>query len=1384
MKNLLTVISILFIIVTGLIAQDIPITLYFTPPYEGFDSIRVAGTINGWNNNDPAWTMHDDDGDGIYQVTNPMTIGVTQDYKFVFDADWSQAFNDPNNPIIHIEDNNNSRITPTDPNITYLLPRDINSLGEVYVDTSDAGEPIRAILAFTDGNEIDPSSIVLTINGTVYDNVADFYNDTTQIFSFTPPMPFGEGEHTVIFEVSSTAGTTIDTTTFERLPGFAEVFYPIEFYYDEHNSRYNINQNINNVSVMGEFNGWNNVYDPMQDDDLDGLWEATVLIKPGQYEYKFQANDGFWMNDFDLVNITSDGNLNNIYDVEADTLPRVILKTPKQGTVYKTNNSFEVFDMLAVLRAGVGSEGVDETSIAVFVDGFDELFDYDTTTTELTTTSAFGGPGTHELVISFSTKEGKTVESKYTFALVSPDDGFAAVDAFEDEVYTYPTGVETGSGDLKYLNISTSNPYDSLTFSIELENISDRTRLGIVFTNPTTLLAPDSRNLELDLPDWQSEGIFFTISPPGNPYFNADIENRFQVTNNPASFSEESIFVNGDAVSSNKFEFNLSVEYLENIMGTWFDPRDLIIFSYIADTDGSGNAMEITSAENGDDDEIDADIYDAFFIRDAFWQNRMLNNYITSSQPFGPMETALDGPGRGITSLAGEMISDSLAVNGPRITILTPSVNFWYSNVTVHGEINDSSITSANFYFNGNMETINVTDGHFSKDITLDEGINEVHVIATDTAGYTANSKTVRLTYTPDKMPYVYINTSLNDRTVTLTADAESPVNSNLTYNWIADENNPSQVTINGSGETVTVDFPANAVGEYFISCEVEDAEGRTYKARRLVNCSEEMVNIIEDNEHADWIERAIIYEIFPRSFSTEGGFEGVSDRIPAMKALGINTIWFMPVNPGPTTHGYEIVDYFGIEEDYGTEESFKALVEELHENDIRVVIDWVVNHTSIQHRFMQNIFEYGQYSPWADWYLWEGEPGNSNYEFYFDWASLPNLNVANEDVQDYFINAAKYWVTEYNVDGFRCDVAWGVEERSTTYWQKWRKELKNIKPELYLLAEANSENVYYENRFESAYDWQLRNLLIQMMNGNSSINAIDQQVRKSYPVNARPFRFIENHDEARIISTHGVRRALLTQTMIFTLDGIPLLYAGSEAGEQTMRDLINWSDPNGVRPYFMNLIDIRKSYYNNPVLERVTNGNDQEVYSYAVTNQPVPENENGKKNVIVSAVNFSDNTVNTSLDLSGIDLEGSEPYFLTDLFSGEQVQLTSAQLNSVSVQIEYYSARVFSLGDSVTVSLRDYDIHETVTEYGLDQNYPNPFNPTTTIKFAIPEKSNVRLEVYNILGQRVETLIDRELNQGHHEVDFNASRLASGVYFYTIQAGDYVNVKKMMLLK
>src|SRR5690606_14504271 len=141
----------------------------------------------------------------------------------------------------------------------------------------------------------------------------------------------------------------------------------------------------------------------------------------------------------------------------------------------------------------------------------------------------------------------------------------------------------------------------------------------------------------------------------------------------------------------------------------------------------------------------------------------------------------------------------------------------------------------------------------------------------------------------------------------------------------------------------------------------------RTTNAKIMVVAKGDSVFIPGINYHSSWIDDAIVYEIYPRSFTEQGGFQGVIDRIDYMKDLGVNTIWFMPIMEGPTTHGYEITDYYGFESYYGTETEFRAMVSELKANGIRVIIDYVVNHTSVLHPFMQNVFQYKENSPYAD---------------------------------------------------------------------------------------------------------------------------------------------------------------------------------------------------------------------------------------------------------------------------------------------------------------------------------------------------------------------------------------------------------------------------------
>jgi glycosidase len=1353
---------------------QVPVTFHYKPDYTEFQKLRLTGTFNGWNNADDDLLMSDSDGDGEYEVTVNLSTGVDHNYKFVMDADWGLAFNDPDNPRINLADNNNSILTVKDPVITYLLPRDVNSNGEKFIDNTPGGLPIRVIFAFTSDNPINLNSLTVSIDGVNVSNPSQHYNAQKKEFLYNPTPALTTGEHTISVTITSASGNDSRSSTFIRDPNYVAYEVPVDFYYDQYNSSISFSQTLNSVYAAGTFNGWNAVLNPMQDANKDGLWETTANLFPGTYEYKFKLNNLIWINDPDETKIAATTDANNIVIVKADSIPRMKLIQPLEGTVYSSDPSNINFQVL--LRPGVKSEGINESTIQLKTDGATQPFSLDTSTSVLTSTFSFTGEERHTVEVLFSNAEGLTASEIYSYGIYTEDTGVLVIDAENDEPYTYPAGVSENSCDILSVNIDETANHDSLQFKIQLKDIDERTRVGFIISSSSKTLIDDPKGLDIKTMNWNNQGIFVSLSPPGNPYENTSVENRIMASSNPPLYSDLQIDVNSDALTTNSFDFKLSLALLDSIIGSWNQQRFFYAFSYIAMEDGSGNSYEVGVNEGGIDNAADPDIYDAAFIRSGFWQNRMFSNYIPGGQTGGPRFVALDGRGRGILSLSASDISDSLATFGPAITFLTPAVEYWYPDVTIYGELSDSTITEVKSYFNNSEQILPVTSGRFSLAVTLNEGENIFYVEAEDNRGYKSISKDLVLTYTPDNLPVASISGTVNGREVTLTANASSSAGTNFNYTWSADSRNPVPLNVSSTNQSIVVNMPLTE-GEYFFNVRVRDAKNKIVNPRIMIVAKNDSVFIPDINYHSSWIDNAIVYEIYPRSFSDQGGFQGVADKIDYLKDLGINTIWFMPIYTGPTTHGYEITDYYGFEEDYGNESSFRTMLTTLKNNGIRVILDYVVNHTSVSHPFMQNVFEYREYSPYADFYLWNGEPGNSNYEFYFDWTSLPNLNHNNPDVRKYFIDVAKYWVSYYGIDGYRCDVAWGVEERNSQFWQDWRAALKNVKPEVFLEAEAGSdEPVFYQQRFDSANDWELRNKIIGALNGSVTLQTLHQEISRSYPSYARPFRFVENHDESRAAALFDIKRSLLMHTMLFTLNGVPLIYSGGEVGELTRRELIDWSDPNDVRPYFKNLISIRKSFVHNPVINLVNNSDNANVYSYASTS--------GEHNLITIA-NFKDEVKDITLDLSGLPFDGSSIYYLTDLTGEAVYEVTPSIRNAFPVSLDNFEAKVFYYGlDTVAVGVDDLAELDLPFEYKLFQNYPNPFNPSTKIKFQIKETGIVTLKVYDILGAEVVTLINEVKNPGIHEVNFNAANFSSGVYFYTLTTGNFSQTKKLLLMK
>jgi cyclomaltodextrinase / maltogenic alpha-amylase / neopullulanase len=292
------------------------------------------------------------------------------------------------------------------------------------------------------------------------------------------------------------------------------------------------------------------------------------------------------------------------------------------------------------------------------------------------------------------------------------------------------------------------------------------------------------------------------------------------------------------------------------------------------------------------------------------------------------------------------------------------------------------------------------------------------------------------------------------------------------------------------------------------------------------------------------WVRDGVIYEIFPRAFSAEGNFGGVVARLDELKSVGVTILWLMPIHPiglekrkGSVGSPYAVRDYYAINPDYGTKDDLKRLVVEAHRRGMKVIIDIVANHTSWDSVLMKQPEFYthdksGKIIPPVP-----------------DWADVADLNYDNPRLRDYMVEMLKYWLREFDLDGFRCDVAGFVP---TDFWERARMDLERIKPDIVMLAEWNEPDLLVK-AFDLDYAWPLHSTLTDVLMGMkpaSGFRQVWEEERKKFPRGALHMRFSDNHDERRAIARFGERGALAASALMFTLDGVPMLYNGMEVGD------------------------------------------------------------------------------------------------------------------------------------------------------------------------------------------------------------------------------------------
>jgi len=341
------------------------------------------------------------------------------------------------------------------------------------------------------------------------------------------------------------------------------------------------------------------------------------------------------------------------------------------------------------------------------------------------------------------------------------------------------------------------------------------------------------------------------------------------------------------------------------------------------------------------------------------------------------------------------------------------------------------------------------------------------------------------------------------------------------------------------------------------------------------------------------WLKNCVIYEVFIRNYSNVGCFNDVYNDIERIKALGVDIIWFMPFYPvgkveRKGTHGspYSIKNYEEISPEYGDKDSFRELIQKAHSHDLKIMIDIVFNHTSMDSDLLEKH---------PEWFL-KDKNGDFTRKV-GEWNDIYDLDYNNKELWDYLIDVLEMWV-DLGVDGFRCDVAPLVP---LEFWEKAREYLSQ-KKELVWLAESLDLNFLNSLRskgynvscdaelhrvFDITYDYDGYDYLKDYFRGEKGLDYYLNQLflqQTMLPVNSVKMRFLENHDNPRISYVLNGKNKIKNWSAFYSLlPGATLIYAGQElmldkTPSLFEKDPVKWSRGDyEFMNYFKKIINISK---------------------------------------------------------------------------------------------------------------------------------------------------------------------------------------------------------------
>jgi glycosidase len=403
---------------------------------------------------------------------------------------------------------------------------------------------------------------------------------------------------------------------------------------------------------------------------------------------------------------------------------------------------------------------------------------------------------------------------------------------------------------------------------------------------------------------------------------------------------------------------------------------------------------------------------------------------------------------------------------------------------------------------------------------------------------------------------------------------------------------------------------------------------------------------------HPEWTRDAVIYQVNQRQMTPEGTFRAAEAHLPRIRDLGADIVWLMPVNPigevnrkGPLGSPYAVQDYLAINPEFGTMEDLRHFVDTAHQLGLKVILDWVANHTAWDNVLVDQH---------PEWYVrdWKGDFRPTPW---WDWDDIIDLDYDKVPLREYMAEAMCHWVREADVDGFRCDVAGFVP---LDFWERVREQLETLKP-VFLLAEWESRDLH-EAAFDASYAWSWNSAMHALAQGRTDLEPLRVYYAwntRSWPRDAMRMTFVSNHDMNAWEGTEFEQFGdALEASIVLSVvgEGIPLIYNGQEAGSDKRllffdKDAIEWRE-HELGEFYRRLFALKKAHpalwngaWGAPMI-RIPNSHEAQWLTF------LREHPDGDR--VLALFNFGPEAASATL--------GEGPYDGTwrDAFTGEDVSI------------------------------------------------------------------------------------------------------------------------------